>query len=519
MTTLLRYALSEPIPGDRPLETNSPQRPSRLAALTAGLLVALPAWAIIAAGLVRGRGAHDQLNYHEQVVRRFAEQLPALDLSNYLSATTPGYHAILALVARTLTDDRRALQLAGSLFGVGLCALLAWSLSKRVGARTAVVLSLPVVCSMPIVYATAWMLPDNAGWIGVLGVLLLALDARLRPRALVAGSFLLAALVCFRQIHIWAAGCLWASAWLGPRAGNDDRPGTTVGEVRAITTDPITRGARTLVAVLASLPAALALAWFARLWGGLTPPMFHERHEGGNWAAPAFVLALFGCFGCFLLPWFASGARALLRERGVMPACLLALGAALALVAPTSYSVEGGRYSGLWEAVRRLPAPGERSVLIALLAPLGAGVVGSMLLSVGRRDRWVLLAALTGFVAAQVVSFKLWQRYNEPFVLMVLALAAGRAGLGGCEGGRGSGVWRARARLSGPVALALGLAMYTGATIAAGRAVRPRELLAPWETQAPVLPGMVGPAGASENGVAIPPESGGVQHPSPEPAD
>jgi len=62
---------------------------------------------------MRGRGAFDQLNYHEQVIRRFVEQWPAPDLSDYLSATTPGYHLALAAFAEYAGESAVALRLAG----------------------------------------------------------------------------------------------------------------------------------------------------------------------------------------------------------------------------------------------------------------------------------------------------------------------------------------------------------------------------------------------------------------------
>ncbi|HZW10024.1 MAG TPA: hypothetical protein VFF69_08980, partial [Phycisphaerales bacterium] len=81
---------------------------------------ALGAWPLIFSGFVKGRGAADQLNYHEQVIRTFAADWPNPDYSDYLSATTPGYHTLLAAVAHFLTDDRRVLQLIASAFTLGL---------------------------------------------------------------------------------------------------------------------------------------------------------------------------------------------------------------------------------------------------------------------------------------------------------------------------------------------------------------------------------------------------------------
>jgi len=48
-----------------------------------------------------------------------------------------------------------------------------------------------------------------------------------------------------------------------------------------------------------------------------------------------------------------------------------------------------------------------------------------------------MLAALGGFIAAQTTSFMVWQRYSEPFVLILLALMA--SGLAPGEAGKREG--------------------------------------------------------------------------------
>lgn len=64
--------------------------------------------------------AWDQVNYHEKVIRTFIDQWPAPDLSNYLSATTPLYHLLLASVGKLISVSPAALQFTGMLFSLGL---------------------------------------------------------------------------------------------------------------------------------------------------------------------------------------------------------------------------------------------------------------------------------------------------------------------------------------------------------------------------------------------------------------
>ena len=46
--------------------------------------------------------SYDMELFHVPVIRSFAEQFPAIDLSDYNSATTPGMHIVLAIVVKVL---------------------------------------------------------------------------------------------------------------------------------------------------------------------------------------------------------------------------------------------------------------------------------------------------------------------------------------------------------------------------------------------------------------------------------
>ncbi|MFG0259805.1 MAG: hypothetical protein ACF8LK_05565, partial [Phycisphaerales bacterium JB041] len=71
-----------------------------------------------------------------------------------------------------------------------------------------------------------------------------------------------------------------------------------------------------------------------------------------------------------------------------------------------------------------------------------------------------------------------------PMVLLWLALAAARVAPPRSAAGEG---WR----IAGPLALALVMAAVTAASLFTARPVQRRTLIAPWETRAPLLPGMV----------------------------
>lgn len=384
-------------------------------------LFAVAAALVILTGNRNGRAASDMINYHEPAIRGFAQQWPHFDFKDYLSATTPGYHVVLATVARWVNPATAALQFAGLLFAVRLIISLTTFGTSRVGNREGFALAAPFAASLYVFVSGAYLLPDNAGWLGVLLVLIVALRQRQTWVWLAMGGVALAALVFTRQIHLWAAAPLWAAAFFSPpnahSANNDASPAIT------------TRFGAGLIAIVMTLPAFLVVGYFFKLWGGLTPPMFKDFHASGvNLAAPAFVLALVGGLSPFFVRWWWPSLADMHRARHWVVPAALAIGLVLAVVPATTYDQHAGRWAGaLWDVSRKLPViAGRTSPVFVLLTPLGAMVVGALLWGMSRQRvaaAAVTLTTLLAFTAAQAASYQLWQRYNEPFVLMFLALA------------------------------------------------------------------------------------------------
>lgn len=446
---------------------------SLLAGLIVVALVALSMGAVIVTDrLPGGRAAFDQNLYHLMAVREFASQWPNFDLVNYRSATTPGYHLALAAVARFVSDEPGAMRLAGSLFTVGLLVTLAVSIARRTGPMMTAALVLPIAASVYVFGPGVFLLPDNAAWWPVLVVILLALDKPATVKTFALAGAALVLLVWARQIHVWAAGVVWFAAWMG--ASGELWPGLPrKGISGPIENDRVRdRFTRAGVAVAFTVPAFAVLAYFARSWGGLVPPLFQggafdavrgknaPDSTGGNLATPAFVLTLVGVFGVFFLASFSSAVRRLLeRERGTMIAVATgaAIGLVLALVPRTSWSFEEGRYSGFWTIAQKLPVLAGRSLFITGGSAAGGAMLGLICSALPRREAWILIVSLLGFTAAQTATFFAWQRYLEPMVLLVLVLAASRASASMQPSERGSGEprWIGAARAAGPVMLAL----------------------------------------------------------------
>lgn len=465
-------------------------RPGRIsvAGLVLASLMLLACLPVILSGTTRGRAAYDSLNYHEKAIRQFAQELPKPRLDDYLSATTPGYHLVLAAVGRNVdgigTDgvsaydknitptppdpriesERRVLQFAGLGFTLALLYLVGHWSERRVQVNTfepgaalaTVCLALPLIGSPYIYQSAAWLLPDNSAWLGVVAILLLALRPQLGVFAIATMGLVLVWLVAARQIHVWAAGLIWAAAWLSSSLTQE----RSSGELLAVR-DVLPRGrtgailGRLAIAVLCTLPAARLLEWFWALWSHqLVPPTFTTWHRAGiQGATPAFVLSLIALFAVFFASWLRPGAMVAWRDhRGWLIGAALA-GLALAVLPPTAWDFDHGRFGGVWELYKRAGAIGGRSLALMVLAPLGGMVVVATLAGLAVRERWVMLAALAGFAVANCANPQLWQRYHEPFVLVWLiigcAAAAGRMNQPDAQGA--TRLWK----LAGPVALTL----------------------------------------------------------------
>lgn len=436
------------------------------------LSAAVPLWV---SGFNRGRGAFDQHYFHWPTIAGFARELPTPNLSDYGSATAPGYHLLLAAIVRAIGERERAVQVVASVITIGFLMLLGRVLTRRAGGSVgrAVLLGVPVACSMHVLLPGVWLQPDNAAWLGALALLTLALDGRWSGvRALVMG-LVLCATVFTRQNFVWCAAIVWMTAWLAPGPGI---PTITRSTLRELFSAPARRVQRLTLAVLVTVPAFALIAWLAKLWGGLTPPRFASQHaSGANLATPAFALALVGVYSLFLGGWMLPALVRLWREhRGVVLGSGL-VGVLLAVVPTTTYVYEQ-RATGLWNVVgwmdrHGLNLLGRTSPLIVVLAGWGGVAMSGWLTRCSGRDRWLLVGMLLAFIAGQTPNSNAWQRYFEAWLLILLAVMAlsGRSrsdGPADVEPG-----WVGRWRIAGPIGLAAVLAAVTAVSLVRGEAL------------------------------------------------
>jgi len=445
-----------PSPDERPLIVR--HGPAVALSVLYGVLV-LP---MILSGAGYGPPAWDEETFHLPIVQKMVEQWPRVDVVEYDSATTPGYHLLMALVLK-LTGSLTACRLVSAAMSWGLL-MAAYAAARRVlaprapvsGGRAvmhsgwiAAVLVLPLALSQYFLGAAIWLTTDNAALLFVALALGGAVTARFTPgRGVLLGVWALVA-VLVRQLHVWVAAPIGLAALLAsplarfaPAVLRDDERQSP-------------RRWENLVCgvIAAALPAA-ALAVFIVLWGALLPRSEAIRGQhlrGMNPATFAFALSLLGVLGVFFLtvaPGGVVGQMRRLHARWGTVAMSAGAGLVSALAFPTFW-VDRVRDTGLWALVKAGPVVMERSVVLAALAPMGAVVLLLLFRAANEAGRrapaLVLMLGMLAWVTAQSANIMCWHRYFEPLMLVCLAWLAA---MGVRERVRA-------AHLVGPAALAL----------------------------------------------------------------
>jgi hypothetical protein len=362
--------------------------------------VALP---LIVSNYDHGRAYYDQATYHYPAIRHF---LAGGDFRDYSSATTPGFHLLMAAMARALSDSEIALKLVNLLITAILIGLVTLRVTRTVSDRlVAVFLVLPLLFSIYFLPSGVWLLPDNLAWLSVFCTLALVQDYRDRGLWYLLVCVTLTVAVLVRQSNIWlcVVPCVIA-------IGHPDRL-FRIG--------------------LAILPCVGVLLYFLVLWHGTVPPSFAEKHAAVNFAAVPYFLAVVGFYGMFYLTVIWVPLRNWLQSGRVMRllACGALVGFAVGISSATEWSPDAGRVSGLWNLAKLLPSIAHRSLLITLLSTLG-GLVGTILLTLAvPRQRLIAIAAALGFVAAQSISHFVYERYYAGlvFFLVIMLVADIRA--------------------------------------------------------------------------------------------
>ena len=341
-----------------------------------------------------------------------------------------------------LTHSIAAMRVVNCTLTLALVAILAAPVIEACPTPLSFFLLLPFVCSQYLFAGGTWLITDNPAWCAVVGALILALRPAFDNRTAIGGGALLFISAAMRQIHVWIGPLFLLAAWIGE---NDS---VSFHEPR--------KQLRNMAKMAVSLlPAAAMVIWFLHEWHGLVPPSFQRSKTGLRMASAPMTMALIALFGvCYttvFVPrlseeWRRNAARCRIYIlRGLF------VGALIACAPATTFTYRStDRASGIWRIARYTPVLFGRSTGIAVMALAGGLVCGAVSLTLSARDRWILGGAAFLFIAISVANRSAFQRYNEPFVLILLALAAARS-----TGAAGFSRTRCALMATGPLTLAL----------------------------------------------------------------
>lgn len=349
-------------------------------------------------------GWTDQSHYHMPTIVGLAQALPEVDVVGVQTATGPLYHLTLAIPMRVLGLSEGQVQVLGGWFYWTLLVVAVVWVTRPLPVLPRALVGAAVVASPYVWQSTLWTTTDAAGT--VFALLALALSAR-RVGSLgwaAATGIAIALAVATRQTYAWLLLPGLVAAWHA-----DDRRW------------------RTVLAVCG--PAVAVLSVLVAAWGGLTPPAFADLNGAGpNPAGISFGFALWAFFAVPLLAALWRRRPRVSRSELALAALVGTVAALPALAFPSDYSEERNVRKGgwLWLVVRETGEVADRSVVVIVLAFVGAAAVTLILRELARAGGpvGVLGSACFASIIAAAASAQTYQKYYEAPILICFAVLA-----------------------------------------------------------------------------------------------
>lgn len=390
------------------------------AALLPALITLVLGSSFLLGGRVLSSQKFDQDLYHIQAIRQFESQLPTPDLSDYSSATGPGYHLLYAVSASVIGSDLETLRWYSLVFAVGLVVVIAGFCTNLTSPMSAAVLASPVAASYYLLGSAVYVATDNLAWLLAAIPLGLVVLLPTRPWVLILSGFFMLLAVLVRQNFVWLAGPIILAGLL-----TSPLVRTLPWSSRFQDGESAAGWGRLVLSLLVTVPACLLLAALVTSWGGLVPPNFQDFHQKNlMWVTLGFAFSVLGLYGPFFLLSLPR-ARELIVAKLPLLVVVGVVGALCALVPPSDFAPDQGRYAGvMWSLVRLGPVVGERSLVLAFFAFVGAiclAVLWLGMLRAGRsRHGLVLVVAWAAIIASNFPNSQCFQRYFDLPTLMVL---------------------------------------------------------------------------------------------------
>jgi len=402
------------------------------------VLVLLICWPAVLAGGGGTSQSSDFREYHLLEIERIAHGSALPDWRGALTATTPGYHLVMAAFLR-LGAHPDVLRMVASAF-LAIAASGAWWFAAGWTRPARALLCIAPMALCPyLVGSGIWGTTESLALLLAVPLLGSALAGPRAARGIAVQSALTAAAAMVRQVLVWASvPAVVEALFPSPKVRR-----------RSVAT-------RLLRAASIVLPAFVLLALLFVEWGGPVPPRFQAFHQShGNPAAAVFAFAALGAWAAPLLPALWTCSQRPIRRVAIASAATAAL---LCCTVETGYrkvlppdsqnadtpfagtrkpvpdSVvvgqhEVGRWGGpLWDAAAAAPEFGHRSMLLVPLAGIG---VLELVLLIGAacaqgRSREAMLVVLAGaaMTASQVANAQTFERYFDPWILLFVGWLA-----------------------------------------------------------------------------------------------
>lgn len=403
--------------------------------LIAGVYLLLT-WPVVLSGIVGPQGpANDEVSYHWPTIEQFTAQFPRVDVTDYPSASAPGYYLLQSFLQSFVWHDVRLARLLSGLITLATILVVYWFAASVSPPRRALISVLPLLFLPIAIRSGHWVLADFPGLLLAFVAIGFCVFGKASPGRMLLVILFSGLLAFTRQIHLWVLVPCVAVMLMGIPWG---RGGESDG--RSWLYLP--------VAVITCAVPLLILILLVRVWGGMVPPRFQQRH-GMTWnpAAITVALALVGVLGVFFLTMVGDVRRFVGRgDRSVWLAAVI--GALTGLLWPTSFDMGAGRWGGpIWTLAQHLPSVGERSLLFPPLAAVGAVVLLILKRAAEEagngREAGLLILAFVSMTLAHAASPFAFQRYFEPVILALLAWMASLCA------GPVAGWWKGPALLAG----------------------------------------------------------------------
>ena len=408
----------EAIPGDA-RRTGAAIALFALYGATIGILKAFSSdsdWTFCNFGLDGGWAACDQPYHIDEINYFIAHPGDWLRYPDpWQTATFPGFHLFIALIARLLGLSALGpgtwLRLIPTLLGVLVLGVL-WRAFRDLSqsGRVALVLALPVLWSNYFYLPSLFLVTENAAYLGYALLFFTYLEF---PRRSALIGLIGAGTVFVRQIFLPVT--LTPAALLAfPRVL---RP----------------HGVRPLVLALA--PGLLVFALYYVAWGGPVPREVLGEHDAHALIEPGPLVQAVSLLGLLAVPYailILPSLRALGRKR---ISTILAAASIVALLAwltlPSTRDLEAGRAgSVIWLLARIAPLDNLHAPLVLPCLWLGCAALAAMV-AFARERRYcpVELIMFALYVAGLSLQRLSYQRYSEVVTLILLSATAARCGL------------------------------------------------------------------------------------------